>query len=251
MDIVILGSGNAASVLGRKFKAAGHQILQVWGRHSNKASELAYEWDTESTNYISLINRDADVYIIAVSDNAIAEVAAQIQLPEKVVAHTAASMPSGILSGVTSHYGVFYPLQSLRKENPQLPEIPIFYDGNDSIAVNILESLAMSISSTPPVQAGDADREKLHVAAVLSNNFVNHLYALAAFYCRSEGIDFRQLHPLILETAQRILVMEPQLAQTGPAIRHDRDTLRRHLELLSEYPMLKNVYLTISESIQA
>src|SRR5688572_31762571 len=84
MDIVILGSGNVAAVLGRKFKAAGHSILQIVSRNASVASKLAYEWDTESTNYSSIINRNADVYIIAVSDDAIEDVVADLQLPKKV-----------------------------------------------------------------------------------------------------------------------------------------------------------------------
>jgi predicted dinucleotide-binding enzyme len=94
MEIVMIGSGNVAAVLGRKFKAAGHSIAQVYSRNASEASKLAYEWDTESTNYISLINKTADVYLIAVSDEAIDDVVRELKLPGRVVAHTAASAPS-------------------------------------------------------------------------------------------------------------------------------------------------------------
>src|SRR5688500_6933385 len=116
MNIVIIGSGNVAAVLGRKFTAAGHKIIQIVSRNASAASELAYEWDTESANYMSLINQNADVYIIAVSDNALEELVRHLKLPGKVAAHTAGSVSKEILKDVTSHYGVFYPLQSLRKE---------------------------------------------------------------------------------------------------------------------------------------
>src|SRR6188472_4052913 len=106
MDIVILGSGNVAAVLGRKFKAAGHNILQVYSRNASAASALAYEWDTKSTNYKSMINTNADVYIIAVNDDSITDVADYLSLPGKVVAHTAASVPKDILKKITPHYGV-------------------------------------------------------------------------------------------------------------------------------------------------
>ena len=97
MNIVMIGSGNTAAVLGRKFYAAGHHILQVVGRNTMAASALAYEWDTVSTNYQSPINRNADVYIIAVSDEAIDDITADLRLPGKVVAHTAAAVPKEIL----------------------------------------------------------------------------------------------------------------------------------------------------------
>lgn len=251
MDIVIIGSGNVASVLGRKFKAAGHQILQVVSRNASAATKLAYEWDTESTNYISLINKKADFYLIAVPDEAIQQIVSELKLPaKKVVAHTAASVTKDILKPVAEHYGVFYPLQSLRKEMKTLPEVPVFFDGNDNISKKFLEDLAHSIAQEKVAAAGDDARMRLHVAAVIVSNFTNHLYTLAEEYCRKEGLDFRQLLPLIEETALRVKTISPKQAQTGPAIRHDKETIQKHIELLKTHPQLKNIYILLTESIQ-
>ena len=250
MNIVILGSGNVATVLGRMFRQAGHHISQVWSRNTEAASRLAYEWDTESTNYLSLIHPRADVYLLAVSDNAIAEVAANLSLPGKVVAHTAASIPGAVLAPVTKHYGVFYPLQSLRKEQMVLPSVPVYYDAADDIASGRLQQLAASISSVAPVPAGDELRLKLHLAAVMVNNFVNHLLFLTEQYCQREGIAFEQFRPLVEETIERLRYMSPASAQTGPAIRFDQVTLDRHLHLLESWPELKELYLMMTKSIQ-
>jgi predicted short-subunit dehydrogenase-like oxidoreductase (DUF2520 family) len=250
MDIVIIGSGNVAAVLGRKFKAAGHTILQIYSRNATAATKLAYAWDTESTNYKSMINKNADLYLVAVNDDAIDDVAEDLKLPGKVVAHTAAAVPKEVLKSVTSHYGVFYPLQSLRKDITVLPDIPIFFDGSDEKTKKALAQLAHSISAEKVVEAGDDARLKLHAAAVVVSNFTNHLYALAEEYCRKEGLDFKQLLPLIEETALRIKDIPPQQAQTGPAIRHDSETIHKHLELLKQHPQLKNLYLLLTESIQ-
>lgn len=250
MEIVMIGTGNVASVLGRKFKAAGHHILQVAGRNSSEASALAYEWNTVSTNYLSAINGTADVYIIAISDDAIASVAEQLRLPGRVIAHTAASVPAGVLKNVSKHYGVFYPLQSLRKEMADLPEIPVFFTGSDERTDNLLANLARSISGKHAVHAGDDVRMRLHVAAVFASNFTNHLYALAEDYCNKEGLEFKELFPLIEETANRIKTISPQNAQTGPAIRHDDATIKKHLELLSGHPHLKKIYEVLTESIR-
>lgn len=250
MDIVIIGSGNVAAVLGRKFKAAGHTILQIYSRNASAASELAYEWDTESTNYISLINKNADVYLVTVNDDAIVTVAKELLLPGKIVAHTAASVPKEILKTVTAHYGVFYPLQSLRKEMSYSPDVPVFFDGSDELTKKKLELLAHSIAKEKVTEAGDGARLKLHVAAVVVSNFTNHMYVIAEEYCRKEGLDFRQLLPLIEETASRIKDISPRQAQTGPAIRHDSETIHKHLELLKQHPQLKNLYILLTESIQ-
>jgi predicted short-subunit dehydrogenase-like oxidoreductase (DUF2520 family) len=131
-----------------------------------------------------------------------------------------------------------------------VPDIPVFFDGNDDIAKKTLEDLAQSISFEKVKKAGNEDRLKMHVAAVVAGNFTNHLYALADHYCRKEGLDFKQLLPLIRETANRIEEISPAQAQTGPAIRHDGDTIQQHLQILKDHPQLKNIYVLLTESIQ-
>ncbi|MFC0775662.1 Rossmann-like and DUF2520 domain-containing protein [Terrimonas alba] len=250
MDIAIIGSGNTAAVLGRKFISAKHKIVQIVSRNASAASQLAYEWDTESANYMSLLAKNADVYIIAVSDNALQEVVSDLKLPGKVVAHTAGSVSKDVLQHVSKHYGVFYPLQSLRKEIAGLPDIPIFFEGSDDKATKTLQRLAESISFEKPGLAASEDRLKLHVAAVIVNNFTNHLYVLAERYCQSEGLDFHQLLPLIEETVKRLKTTSPAAAMTGPAIRHDQGTIQKHLELLANHPQLQKIYRLLTESIQ-
>ena len=251
MKIVIIGSGNVAAVLGRKFVAAGHSILQVVGRNGKAASELAYEWKTTSANYLSAVNLSADVYIIAVSDHAIAEVIRELRLPGKVVAHTAAAESMDILKKVSPHHGVFYPLQSLRKERNDLPPIPIFFEGSDEKAKEYLGALAFSIQPKTVVEVEGDALLKMHVAGVFVNNFTNHLYTLAEQYCNEEGLDFSQLYPLILETATRLKDISPRQAQTGPAARADQATIDKHLALLEKKPHLKKVYELMTASIQS
>ena len=159
-------------------------------------------------------------------------------------------MPKEVLKKVTEHFGVFYPLQSLNKDIKNLPDTPIFYDGSDDKTKKKLHTLANSISKEKVAEADNNERLKLHVAAVFVSNFVTHLYALAAEYCRKEGLDFKQLLPLIEETASRIKEIAPQKSQTGPALRHDSETIHKHLELLKDHPQLKNIYVLLTESIQ-
>jgi len=250
MEIIIIGTGNTATVLGRKLKAAGHTILQVYGRNAAAASELAYELDSESTNYWSVVNRDADIYILAVSDIAIEEMVKELRLPEKTIVHTAASVSKNILKGSSSHFGVFYPLQSLKKENRHTPEIPIIIDASDETTLHVLENLANTISTTV-AEADDAQRLKLHLAAVFCNNFVNHIYALMEDYCHKENLDFNLLIPLIKETTLRLTTISPSSVQTGPATRADKATIDKHLALLASHQHLKQLYEMMTKSIQS
>ncbi|MDQ3681640.1 MAG: DUF2520 domain-containing protein [Bacteroidota bacterium] len=249
MEIIIIGTGNTATVLGRKLKAAGHTILQVYGRNAAAASELAYELDSESTNYWSVVNREAEIYILAVSDIAIEEMVKELRLPERTIVHTAASVSKNILKNATSHFGVFYPLQSLKKENRNSPEIPIIIDASDEETLHVLENLANTITTTV-AEADDSQRLKLHLAAVFCNNFVNHIYALMEDYCRKENLDFSLLIPLIQETTLRLTTISPSLAQTGPATRADQATIDKHLALLASHQHLKDLYEMMTKSIQ-
>ena len=249
MEIVIIGTGNTATILGRMLKEAGHHIVQVYGRHAKAASELAYKLATESTNYWSVVSKTADLYIVAVSDIAIEEVIKEVHLPKSTIVHTAASISKMVLKDSAAHYGVFYPFQSLRKETPYLPDVPIIIDASDEETLRSLETLAFSLTDTV-VAADDATRIKLHLAAVFCNNFVNHLYTIAEKYCIEEGLEFKLLVPLIKETAMRLDTLSPDQAQTGPAIRMDESTIEKHLELLEKHPSLQKVYKLFTESIQ-
>ncbi len=249
MNIVMIGTGNTATVLGRKLRKAGHRIVQVYGRNNKEASALAYELNTESTNYWNVVNRNADLYILAVSDIAVEEVFKELHLTDKTIVHTAASVSKNILKEGAEHYGVFYPLQSLLKESGHLPEIPIVIDASDNATLDLLDGLAHSISDQV-VSADDDTRTKLHLAAVMVNNFTNHLYTLIEDYCKNEGLDFNLLLPLIDETALRLKEISPLQSQTGPAVRKDHSTIQKHLAMLQAYPQLQKFYGLFTDSIR-
>lgn len=228
---------------------AGHQIIQVFGRDIKKASELAKVLDAEAVDTAGKLYKNADLYLVAVSDRSIPAVLEKLQLPHKTIAHTAGSVSLDTLRPFSTSYGVIYPLQSLKKGVTESPDIPILVDGNDRETKQLLLSLARSISSKV-VEANDEQRLKLHLAAVFCNNFVNHIYVLMEQFCNREGLDFHLMIPLIQETGRRLDHSDPAQAQTGPAIRKDFATLSRHLSLLETEPHLKELYQIFSQSIQ-
>ena len=248
MDIVIIGTGNTATVLGRKFKEAGHRMVQIFGRKADAANELAATLNTEGVSEWQKLAVGADLYLLAVSDAAIDTVVREWQPVEHTVVHTAASVSKDILKN-TKRYGVFYPFQSMRKEAEHLPEIPVLIDASDDATMRLLETLAFSISTTVS-KAGDDERAKLHLAAVFASNFTNHLYLLAEQYCQQQQLDFKLLLPLVRETANRLEVISPLQAQTGPAVRGDEETIQKHLRLLDNLPQLKSFYEWFTDSIQ-
>jgi len=249
MDVVIIGSGNVATVLARKIKAAQHNIVQVVGRNAEHVSVLANEMGCRGGDF-STIDKNAALYIIAIADNALHSIGSKISLVNKLVVHTAGAVSKDVLATVSSHYGVMYPLQSLRMERPQLPEIPFLVDANNEVSLSALKDFASTLSNDVS-KSNDAERLKLHVAAVVVSNFTNHLYAHAQDFCEKEGVAFSHLQPLIEETAIRMRQVPPKELQTGPAIRNDVFTLDRHLKTLAAHPKLKYLYIKLTDSIMS
>ncbi|HUS01000.1 MAG TPA: DUF2520 domain-containing protein, partial [Chitinophagaceae bacterium] len=167
---------------------------------------------------------------------------------KKLVVHTAGSVSKEVLKNISSRYGIIYPLQSLIKDSLNIPEIPLLVDGSDDETTNFITGFSKTLSENIGL-ADDKQRLKFHVAAVLVNNFTNHLFAMGEEFCKKEEIEFEKLYPLIDETIRRVKVYSPQSVQTGPAIREDIYTLGKHLQILSAHPDLKYLYLKLSESI--
>jgi predicted short-subunit dehydrogenase-like oxidoreductase (DUF2520 family) len=247
MRLVIIGSGNVAMVLGEKFRSSGHNILQIVGRDISKLSELAASVQADAVTDVNEMSPAADVYLIAVSDDAIVNISKQLPAVTGVVAHTAGSVSKNELQN-SSEYGVFYPLQSLKKGVEKGATIPILVDGNGERAIAVLTALAESISELVQV-ASDEERARLHLAATIVNNFSNHLFALAYDFCRKENLSFELLLPLIKKTVDSLAGNDPSLLQTGPAKRQDFGTMEKHLILLEDYAQLKEIYVMLSESI--
>lgn len=250
MRIVLIGSGNTANVLGRKIIAAGHNVLQVAGRNEEACAELASLLNCTFTINWNFIDAHADMYIVAVLDTALESINTQLRLDKKLVVHTAGSVTKEALKNVSTNYGVLYPLQSLRKERNELPIIPFLVDANSPDNITLIKDFAETLSTKVQV-ADDEQRKKLHLAAVLVNNFTNHLYTLAQEFCINERADFKIVYPLIKETVERIENASPGDVQTGPAIRGDESTVQMHLHLLKNYPHLINIYTQLTESIQS
>jgi len=249
MKIVIIGSGNAATVLGRLIKQAGHEIVQVFSRSGEHAAELAGELGCSWSNGWEGINREGELYLVALSDNALLTLGEELVLPGKLVVHTAGAISRNALQGVSEHCGVLYPLQSLRKEIRSIPEIPLLVDGMGPGDLERIRDFALTLSGQVAA-ADDETRLKLHLAGVIVNNFSNHLYALTAGFCRQEGIPFDLLLPLIGETAGRLSHRDPRDTQTGPAVRGDEITIDKHLKLLDNYKDIKELYRLITFQIK-
>ncbi|MBA2499191.1 MAG: DUF2520 domain-containing protein [Chitinophagaceae bacterium] len=249
MHIVIIGTGNTATVLGKRIKAAGHNIVLVFGRNESEAKTLAAILGTTYTSsWNDINNTNAELYLLAVTDDALEDISQQLSVNDKILVHTAGAVSKDVLKNASRHYGVLYPLQSLRKEMEPLTEIPLHIDASDEQTLKLIGDFANSISKHVTV-SNDMERLKLHVAAVFCNNFTNYMYTLAEEYCKKENLAFNHLIPLIKETASKLQYHSPSSMQTGPAIRGDKKTIQKHEQLLAGYEELHEVYQNLTQKI--
>lgn len=250
VKIIIIGSGNVAQHLIAAFqnsKNTGDEIelTQVFSR---KANTLANVLDASliTTDIANLL--EADLYIIAVSDDAIAAVAAQLAFKNRLVVHTSGSVGLDVLDD-NNRRGVFYPLQTFTKNKAvDFKTIPICLESENSTDFRLLEKVAKVISDKV-FAINSEQRKALHVAAVFVNNFTNHLYTIGNEICQENQVPFDILKPLILETAQKIMTISPKDAQTGPAKRNDLKTIEAHQLFLSDKNQ-STIYKIITQSIQ-
>lgn len=253
--MTLIGAGNVAWHLAPTLEAAGCSITQIYSRRKKKAEELTRRlYQATVQTHLDFSDSPAELFILAVSDDAIAEVARQIQLPaEAIVVHTSGGQSLEVLADApTERIGVFYPLQTFSKPRPvNFRNIPICLEANDSEVLHRLARLAKSISRKVMVISSE-ERALLHVAAVFANNFTNHMLQIAEQLLQDHQLDFTMLHPLIEETVAKALEIGPAQSQTGPARRHDKKTINHHLKYLRTYgPAYAKVYQAITKHIQA
>ncbi|SDW74885.1 NADP oxidoreductase coenzyme F420-dependent [Lutibacter oricola] len=244
IKVTLLGGGNLASHLAKTFLASNQiELVQIYNRTIKNIEQFKNK--TLLTNNLKEL-KTADIYIISISDNEIANLSAKLNFPDKLVVHTSGAMPLNEIKA-KANKGVFYPLQSFSKNKKvDFKNIPICIEANKPNDLVLLEKLASAITNHCYF-IDTKQRETLHVAAVFVNNFVNHLYHLGNGICNSNNIPFEILQPLIKETASKITNLQPFEAQTGPAKRNDTKTINKHLEFLSKNN--KEIYQLLSNSI--
>lgn len=247
IKVSIIGSGNVAQHLIKAFlKSSEVELIQVYSRKIESISHLINsEKITQNLNEL----KESDIYIMAISDDAIADISAQLPFSNRLVVHTSGSVSINILNN-KNRKGVFYPLQTFSKNKEiDFSVVPINLESQNSEDYALLEKLAHQLSEKV-YSVNSEQRKSLHVAAVFVCNFVNHLYQIGNEICEENKLPFEILLPLIQETAQKVKELSPEEAQTGPAKRNDIKTIESHLAFLNDENQ-KNIYQILTKSIQS
>jgi predicted short-subunit dehydrogenase-like oxidoreductase (DUF2520 family) len=249
MKIAIIGAGNLATHLSLALQNSGEDIIQIFSRTAESASDLAGKLNAQYTTDVSCISNEADLYVYAVSDYALEDLLSENIAPDALHVHTAGSVSIEIFQGKKHNFGVIYPLQTFSK-NKELVfgNIPVFIEASSDENLKLLHDLTSKISEKV-IELCSEERLKLHIAAVFACNFVNHFYGIAEALVAETGLSFDVLKPLILETADKMNYLNPKEAQTGPSKRNDRNVIDKHLLVLQNQPELQDLYQALSQMI--
>ncbi|MBX0333444.1 DUF2520 domain-containing protein [Pontibacter sp. HSC-14F20] len=253
MKTTLIGSGNVAWHLGKALQQAGHEIVAVYSPTAAHREALAEVLaPAKAVDSLDLRTTDAELFVIAVPDAAIASVASALQVPEgAIIVHTSGSQPLAALQGIAgARPGVFYPLQTFSKSKAvDFSTIPILLEAEDKQTLQVLQGVASTISKEVH-QVDPNKRKQLHLAAVFACNFTNHLLGISRQLLQQAALPDTLLQPLIQETITKAMQQHPFQVQTGPAVRHDQNVIEEHLQLLQNQPLYQQVYQLLSRSIQ-
>ena len=231
IKIILLGAGNVGHHLSKAFNKSTEIDLVQW--YSRDNSKVSYnDIDTEIINDLSKI-KSADIYVISISDSYVGEISKKLNVSEKLVVHTSGSLDLSIIDS-KNRRGVFYPLQTLSKNKEiELAKVPICIESENNKDLVLLETISKYIGcKTHKIDYNQ--RKILHLAAIFSNNFVNHMFTIAKEILDDKNLDFNILKPLINETVDKIHKLDPENAQTGPAIRNNNEIILNHIKTLKK-----------------
>lgn len=246
MRILLIGTGRAAYHLGHALKRSGTAIAGVAGRAPERAAALAAELGTAAF-HLDADLPPSDLRLVAVSDDAIAEVAAALPPADTVTAHLSGAKPYALL-GAHAHRGVLWPIQSLSPGAPiDLRTVPLVIEGEDERARALLHRVAGTLSAQV-LELPHDQRQLVHVAASIAGNLPVFLLYEAQQLLRKNGLPSELVTPLwTAATAKAALGAEQAL--TGPARRGDTETLRMHLDRLADDGDLRRAYAVLSALI--
>lgn len=251
MKVTLIGAGNLATQLGKSLKKAGVIISQVYSRTEDSARTLGELLEAEWLTDIKALRDEADIYIFSVKDSVLCELISEAckGRVDKLFLHTAGSMSMSCFEGKALYYGVFYPMQTFSKfKDVDFERIPVFIEGNSIETEDVIKSLANKLTQRV-IRLSSADRKYLHLAAVWACNFTNYCYTVASDILGEHAIPFDVMLPLINETTEKIQKISPKEAQTGPAVRGDRNVMSKQLELMNGKEDLQELYQMLSKGI--
>ncbi len=274
--ITLVGSGNVATWMAQRLQGSSRfPVTQVYSRKLENARQLAALSGAEAIDDIKALNPDNQIFIFALADNAYETILPQLPFRLPAAFLTSGTVSCQCLKDYADSYGVIYPLQTFTKsQDMRGMEVPLCLEYQESTHPGVetqppQEPTPLSVGTPPPLGSGgsyeqmwslarelsplcyavsEAQRARMHLAAVFACNFSNAMYHIAYKLLEEKGLPFEMLLPLLRQTVEKVSKMPPSEAQTGPAARRDFNVMEAHLAELDDEG-LQEIYRMMSEMI--
>ncbi len=252
--IVIIGCGNLAWHLAKQINKYNLFDIFIYNHQANpNLNEFKSKLNCHTEIGFKNLIRDANYYFICVSDDYISSVSKIISpiYSSSIVLHCSGSLPLSEIKTKNINKGVFYPLQTFSKADEiDWQQLPILLESSDASTKKKLDVFTKNFSKN----ASHVDyklRLKIHLAAVLVNNFTNSLFLAASDLISetSNNQNFKIFLPLIKKTFKKLEKLNFRESQTGPAKRKDYLVIKKHLKVLEQNKDLKKIYKQLTKLI--
>ena len=264
-----IGAGALGTTLALALSAAGWNVEAVASRSYASALRLARLISgCSAENEPQAVVDRCRIVFLTVPDDVITQVASSLDWPaNRGVAHCSGAGTTELLSPAATAgalCGSFHPLQTFtslltNKDASVLPAVAQARLEGVTFAVEgsgwlreTLDAMASDLGGRT-IEIEPADRPLYHASAVMSCGAIVALLRSAASLWQKMGVDeetaFRSIIPLARATLENAAALGPEAAVTGPVVRGDVATLRRHLAALqARAPEVLPLYIELTRA---
>jgi predicted short-subunit dehydrogenase-like oxidoreductase (DUF2520 family) len=247
MNISIVGSGRAGGALAIAASQSGHTVTSIEGRNPDSVARLK--------DLVAVGTGAPDLRIIAVSDDAIPEIAAVVaDLADPVATvHVSGAVPVASLDPIRStgvQTGSLHPLQTLPDAERGAQRL-----AGSWMAVTAEEPLRSQLNEFAaslgcrPFDLDDDVKPLYHAAAAAAANYTLTTLDLSLALFEAAGVPFEAAHPLIEAIIANAFDLGPAGALTGPVARGDAATVARQVEAIRErIPQAEQLFVDLTRS---
>jgi predicted short-subunit dehydrogenase-like oxidoreductase (DUF2520 family) len=238
----IIGPGRAGLGLALALAKARVRVLGVHGRREKAVPQGV----RLSVGALPPWLDEADVVILAVGDDALAGVVADLARsdrvrPGQVVLHLSGALTSEVLAPLErlgALTGSMHPLMTVSADPARAARHfrgATFALEGELEAVSAADGLVRALGGLPAMIPPEA-KAAYHAGAVFASNYLVTVFAaaerLVAETGMSEEAAREALIPLARATLENVAALGPAAALTGPIVRGDAATVRRHREAM-------------------
>jgi len=241
MKIGFIGAGKASISLSIYFKERGLEITGVYNRTIEKAKQLSNKLGCVFFETEESLVQNTDVIIFAISDDAISEMLLKIEkydeIKNKVVGHISGALSSDIFNQKFKGQFSLHPIQTLIGSENDVDKLQKSYftiEGDDEglkTAEFILNKLGNKY-----IVIDKKHKSLYHAAACIISNYLIGLLNFSYNIYKQIGFEENDINNIIRTLTEATIgnFLNNRLkALTGPAIRGDITTLKKHIESMN------------------